>query len=120
MPDMKYYIIRKGGEKTGEALGIIRVPEHVFSWSIYHRSLKKHWPAWMYQITEAEYGSYEALGLFPVFKHYPKIAVGPDFAFIYDPEFFAIRVEDENVYIVPVKFIEHSASHQGAAGSIES
>lgn len=115
MPDMKYYIIRKGGEKTGEALGIIKVPENFFSWSIFHDQQKTNWPAWMYKITEAEYGSYEALGLFPVFKYYPKIAVGPDFAFIYNPEFFAIKDEDENVYIIPIKFIEHSVSHQGVA-----
>ena len=94
MPDMKHYIIRTGGEKIGEALGIVKVPEHFFSWSIYHRSMERYWPAWMYKITEAEYGSYEALGLFPVFRYASKIVAGPGFAFIYDPEFFAICVEE--------------------------
>ena len=85
-----YRVIRM--QQTGEAIGIVRIPENSVVLSIWHRSGASF--VYNVQITEAEYSTYEAFEAFPIYRWVSKsVALGftrLDVA-LYDPKYFTAR-----------------------------
>ena len=79
---MNHWLIRRA--LTGDAIGIIKVPEHVDIWLTFHPYMP-HDGIVIYPISEAEYTSYEALELFPIYKTTSRGKHLTDHVDIYDP-----------------------------------
>lgn len=79
---MNYFLIRR--TLTRDAIGIIKVPEHVDIWLTFHPYMPYEGIV-IFPISEAQYTSYEALELFPIYKLTSRGHPLTDHVDIYDP-----------------------------------
>lgn len=88
-----YQLIRE--RRSGEAIGIARIPEGSSVVAIYHRSGDSY--VYETRITEAEYSTHESLELFPIYSwvlRTSNLGYFPDVV-LYDPKYYkAIKVDD--------------------------